>query len=380
MKYGIDNLKIAKKALEGRKVGLIASATSYNSSFISTAKMLQDNFDLCLLLAPEHGLRGAKGAGESFSDETDSETGLKVVSLYSEDNQEFPQTGLEAIDTIAYDIQDVGMRCYTYISTLYIAAHYCAKHQLRLVVFDRPNPLSDKVEGLVLAEECRSFVSIYFLTQRYGLTVGEFINLVKAEEKLSLDLIVIPCTEYNPKKYFDELDKAWLIPSPALPHFENALLYSAFHMLEGTNLSEGRGTTSPFALLGAPFIDNIKLCTALNAKAISGLHFIPTSFIPTFSKYKREVCNGVYVIITDKRQFNGTKTGLIFLKTVYELYPDKLEFLTRPKAELGVKLDVLLGMKFKGIETIDYLIAKDFQILKENEIKFCERIKPYKLY
>lgn len=380
MNYAIDNIDSYGHFFEGKRLALICNQTSLSDSMVFTKKLLKDKYDLKFLLAPEHGIKGFRGAGIGFDNETDEETGLKVLSLYKEGDFEFPQFLFNEIDAIVYDIQDVGMRCYTYISTLYKALHYCSEHKLALIVLDRPNILGNTVDGFILDPRYKSFVGIYNLSMRYSLTVAEFINMVKEEEGLCVDLKLIPMTGYNPSSFFDDLNKKWIAPSPAIVNFENALSYSAFCYLEATNLSEGRGTESPFMIMGAPFIDPVRLSDKLNERDRGAFYFNPVSFVPAQSKYKGEECFGVRLGIKDKTLIRGTRDFLIFLKTVYELYNDKLEFITLKNASFGVKMEYLLGQRFEGIKSIDACMKNDFQLLRENEIEFENRIKPFRLY
>lgn len=371
MKFGIDNIKENSDFLDGLKLALICNGTSFSSSGVSTIEIIKKSSDLALLLAPEHGIRGDKGAGESFGTEKDAITGLNVISLYRQGSQDLPEKELDdaGISALVYDIQDIGMRCYTYISTLYLALHYCARRNKPLVVLDRPNPLGRQIEGLILEDSCKSFVGIYPIASRYGLTCGEFANLVNLEMKLGVDLRIVRCSDYNPLLLYPQLGKRWIVPSPAIVGFENALLYSAFFLLEATNLSEGRGTSSPFSFLGAPFADSEKTCECLNNVNCPGVEFLPADFTPEDSKYKDTLCHGVMARITDAGAFNGIRTGLVLLDAFRTLYPDDFSLNQE-------KLKRLLGTR----NSIAQVMEDGFGLVNGNEEAFAARAHKAMIY
>jgi uncharacterized protein YbbC (DUF1343 family) len=371
MKFGIDNIKENFACLDGLKLALICNGTSFSSSGVSTIEIINEYADLALLLAPEHGIRGDKDAGESFGTDKDAVTGLDVISLYRRGSQDLPEKELDeaGINALVYDIQDIGMRCYTYISTLYLALHYCARMKKPLVVLDRPNPLGRQIEGLILEESCKSFVGIYPIASRYGLTCGEFANLVNLELKLGVDLRIVRCSDYNPLLLYPQLGKRWIVPSPAIIGFENALLYSAFFLLEATNVSEGRGTSSPFSFLGAPFADSDKVCECLHQARCPGVEFLPADFTPDNSKHRGVLCHGVMARITDAGAFNGIRTGLVLLEAFKTLYPDDFA-LDREK------LKRLLGTR----KSIAQVMEDGFGIVKRDEEEFASRARKAMIY
>lgn len=378
MLRAVDNDKLLEKHLRGKKLALMVSSASVTSSLETTKRKLCRDYEVILLLAPEHGIKGAKGAGEEFGDEMDDETGLPVISLYGGEGALLEER-LKDIDAIVYDVQDVGVRCYTYISTLYQLMERAEKDGMELIVLDRPNPLSRITEGVIMEERYRSFVGCYSLPMRYGLTCGEVITMIKEEEKRNVELTVVPLTDYDPKLFYDDICPIWVSPSPALSSFQSTILYSGFALLEATNLSEGRGTSAPFSLMGAPFIESWRLADALNSLSLPGVAFAPMSFVPSFSKYQGQVCNGVEALVTDKRTFNGIRSALSFLLTVNSLYGDRLSFL--PSASLpGAKMNSLLGTEFVSIDTIKEMRRNDWELLKYNEESFIKRSMEYRRY
>ena len=204
-------------------------------------------------------------AGALFDGGIDRVSGLPVLSMYSRDSKRLPRAALDGFDTLVYDIQDVGCRYYTFISTLKIALEDCAANGKRLVVLDRPNPLGTSIEGCVLDREVESFVGCYDIPARYGLSCGEFALMLNAEEKLGCELHVVPCEGLTRGMSFPDWGKPWVMPSLAMPRYETALLYPGTCLIEGTNCSEGRGTADPFAIIGAPFVDAEELCREFSA-------------------------------------------------------------------------------------------------------------------
>ncbi len=378
MLRAIDNDLLLEKHLRGKRLALMVSSASITASLETTKSRLKEKYDVRMLLAPEHGIKGAKGAGEEFKDEIDDETGLGVISLYGGDTDALKES-IRSVDAIVYDVQDVGVRCYTYISTLYQLLHSAEDEGIELIVLDRPNPLSRRIEVIVMEDEYRSFVGCYSLPMLYALTCGELITLIKEEEKSRANLTVIPVMDYDPTLFYDDYSPLWVSPSPALSSFQSTLLYSGFALLEATNLSEGRGTSAPFSFMGAPFIESWRLAGALNGLSLPGVAFVPASFVPSFSKYQGELCNGVEALITDKKTFNGIRSALSFLLTVDSLYGDKLSFL--PSLSLkGAKMNSLLGTEFKSIDTIRELKRNDWEIIRHNEESFIKRSRDYWRY
>lgn len=320
LRYGVDRASEFARLFTGR-TALITSPTGRDSLGRSTSEVLRGICDLRLLLAPEHGIRGNRAAGEEFGAETDEETGLPVLSLYSGSSKRLPEEAFSLADTIVYDIQDVGCRFYTFISTLKLLIEDCAIHEKRLIVLDRPNPLGDRVEGSLLLPEMASFVGCHDIPVVYGLTCGEFARMAAAECHWDCDLHIIPCEGWTRNMTFPAWEKDWIKPSPNIPDYQTALIYPGTCLIEGTNLSEGRGTSAPFATIGAPFVDGELLCRRLN---IPGLQIEPVRFTPTTSKFAGTECNGIRLRITDEAAFHPTEFGLRLLHLLMTLYPNDL--------------------------------------------------------
>jgi len=276
------------------------------------------------LFSPEHGLLGKLDI-ENITDSMDATTGVKVFSLYG--NTRIPSTEmLQGIDTLVFDIQDIGTRFYTYISTMGEAMQAAADHDIRFVVLDRPNPINGiNVAGPVLDEGRQSFVGFHRLPVRHGMTVGELALMFRTELQLDLDLQIIAIEGWKRADYFDVTGLKWVNPSPNIRNLTEAILYTGIGLLETTNISVGRGTDTPFELLGAPWIDGERLALALNRIDLPGINFTPVSFTPDASKFAGELCNGVTFTITDRSQFDSVRTGLEIALTLRGLWKQDWE-------------------------------------------------------
>lgn len=375
LEFGVDCAKNYADLFAGR-VALVTTPTGRNSQGESTIDVLRRFCDLRLLLAPEHGIRGNRAAGETFDSETDIETGLEVLSMYSGTSKRLPREAFARVDTIVYDIQDVGSRYYTYLSTLKLLIEDCALYGKRLVVLDRPNPLGDRVEGIQMQRDLMSFVGCHPIPVCYGLTCGEFSRMVKTEENWDCDLHVVPCAGLHRKFTFYDWGKAWLRPSPNIPDFETALLYPGMCLIEGTNLSEGRGTSAPFATIGAPFIDGENLCAAFQELNLPGIAAEAVKFTPNTSKFTGDRCSGIRFHVEDPAIVCPTVLGIRLLELLCKLYPDKMEWIP---GELGIPfVSQLAGHREfeKRVWNSDALIAR----AEQESIAFRKRKKQFEIY
>lgn len=319
---GLDHLADAAPWLKGRRLGLITSTSGVTRTLTPGIDAIHSQFPLTALFGPEHGVRGDHDAGATVETYTDPATGLPVYSLYRKDSQHMTPEMLDLVDTVIYDIQDIGARFYTYISTLLYVMRDCAAAGKELVVLDRINPLGGKIEGGMLQPGFESFVGVYPLTTRYGLTPGEFARLANEEQHIGCTLHVLPVQGWRRKMLFPETGLTWMIPSPAIPHFETALLYPGVCLAEATNLSEGRGTSAPFELIGAPFINGAALTTRMNALKLPGVAFTAAYFTPSASKHTNQRCEGVHIHLTDTKAFDTIRTGTALLYAIREMYSD----------------------------------------------------------
>ena len=319
---GIDVLKRdGFAALKGRRVGLITNHTGRDLDGASTIDLLfkAPDVKLVALFSPEHGIRGALDQ-EKITNTVDEKTGLPVFSLYGETRRPTPEM-LKGIDTIVFDIQDIGARFYTYISTLGLALEEAGKSRIRFVVLDRLNPINGlDVEGPLADGDKLSFVAHHQLPVRHGMTIGELATLFNAERGINADLQVIRVEEWSRANWFDETGIGWVNPSPNMRSLTEATLYPGVCLLEPTNVSVGRGTDTPFEQVGAPWIDGRKLAEALNRAGLPGVRFIPVRFTPKASLHKDVECGGVNLVITDRARFEPVLTGLEMAAAIRKLF------------------------------------------------------------
>ncbi|MBC8871214.1 MAG: DUF1343 domain-containing protein [Planctomycetes bacterium] len=343
---GIDVLEQEElRSLQGRRVGLITNHTGVNRRGVSTAELLHqaDNVNLKALFSPEHGIQGVLDT-HNIGDDSDPRTGLKIYSLYGKTRKPTADS-LEGLDTLVFDIQDIGARFYTYISTMGNAMQAAAEHNLRFVVLDRPNPINGvDTAGPVLDDGSQSFVGYHTLPVRHGMTVGELATMFNHELKLGVDLQVVKVVGWRRRDYFDRTGLLWINPSPNMRSLTEALLYPGIGLLEYSNLSVGRGTDTPFEVIGAPWLDGMAVARELNQSELAGVRFVPIRFTPDASKFADEQCGGVNIIIIDRERFRPVRTGLEIARCLRRLYPEdwlaaKLERLLCNQKTLSALLD-----------------------------------------
>ena len=306
----------------GKRAGLITNQTGVDCNLRSTIDVLNSlpDVELVALFSPEHGLSGDVQAGENVA------STRRVYSLYGE-SRSITDAMLSEVDVLLFDIQDVGVRFYTYISTMLEGMRAAARRDIPFIVLDRPNPIGGhRVEGPVLEAGMESFVGVHPIPIRHGLTVGEMAGLLNGELQLGAPLRVVPVKGWRRDQWYDDTGLAWIQPSPNMPTLDTASVYPGFCLIEGTNLSEGRGTTRPFEWIGAPWLDQSRLVEALNSLKLPGVRFRPQTFRPTFSKHAGTACNGVQVHVVDRDSFLPVRTALVFLSEVKRLHPDQIQF------------------------------------------------------
>jgi uncharacterized protein YbbC (DUF1343 family)/CubicO group peptidase (beta-lactamase class C family) len=312
--------------LTGRSIGLISNHTGRNRDGVSTVQLLheQKGLKLVALFSPEHGFVGQLDVAK-IADSQDATTGLKVHSLYGETRRPTAAM-LDGVDTLVFDIQDVGARFYTYVSTMVEGMRAAAEFKKRFVVLDRPNPIGGvAVAGPMLDRGKESFVGSHRLPVRHGMTIGEQALLFKSEMKLDLDLVVIECEGWRREDLWDATGLTWINPSPNMRSLTQALFYPGIGLLETTNLSVGRGTDTPFEVIGAPWLDGRNLAGELNVQNIPGVRFVPIRFTPDSSKFANQECGGVNIVITDRQTFEPLRTGFAVAVALRKLYPNDWE-------------------------------------------------------
>ena len=367
---GIDNTSAIHSILKGKRLGLITNPSGVNSRLESTAELLNEYFNLQAVFGPEHGIRGDYQAGvpTSFPD-FDHELGVRSYSLYGKTLRPTPEM-LDDIDMMVYDIQDVGARFYTYIYTLCYAMQACAEKSIPMTVLDRINPLGGtQIEGILLKPELHSFVGEYPIPTRYGLTVGEFARYANDKFNIGCELNIVPCLGLVRSKYYDASRLPWIMPSPNIPTLESAFAYIGTCIFEGTDISEGRGTTHPFEIIGAPQLDAIKLASKMNSMELPGVMWRPVHFTPMFSKHANELCHGIQIHITDRRHFRPFDAGLLLFGEIQKQHPTML---------MDIRVDRLLGDTSlrNGSEDIPAIIAR----AQSESAQFLKQIKEYWLY
>jgi uncharacterized protein YbbC (DUF1343 family)/CubicO group peptidase (beta-lactamase class C family) len=341
---GIDVLeRDGFKQLNGMRVGLVTNHTGRDRAGRQTIDALYaaSNVRLSALFSPEHGIRGL--ADEKVSDSMDEKTGLPVYSLYGETRRPKPEQ-LKDLDALVFDIQDVGARFYTYISTLGYVMEEAARAGLPVYVLDRPNPIGGlDVEGPVADPDKLSFISYHTIPVRHGMTVGELARLFNEERKINCDLRVVKMENWRRGMWLDATNLTWVNPSPNMRSLTEAALYPGIGLLETTNLSVGRGTDTPFEVIGAPWLDGPRLASFLNNRKIAGVRFVPVRFTPKSSVFKNEECGGVNIIVTDRARFRSVLAGLEIAVALRKFYP--AEWKVDDYARLLVNAETLAAVK-----------------------------------
>ena len=391
MKTGIDRISEhgVNKLFEGKRIALISAASGVSADYRYTTDIFSEKYNVTALLSPEHGPRGVLGPGEKVKNGVDRFTGLKTYSLFEDfyastaekekDGAYMPSSeALREVDVVVFDMQDVGSRYFTYASTLFYAMKACGKRSLPLILLDRPNPIGGAVEGCCSCPEYLSFIGLTPVPIRHGMTLGELARYYNGQFGLGCELTVVELTGWTRDTYFDETGLPFVRPSPNLPTFESVCFYNGTCMLAGTNVSEGRGTTQPFSLIGAPYIDPITLADRLNAdKSLSGVKFSPAFFIPHFSKYEGQTCYGVRLHLTDKRALQPVYLGIKLIYTVRETYPDAFGFI-KPKDGGRYHIDLSCGNA--DVRTSGRSAEELYGEWNAQAMRFKEENKKYYLY
>jgi uncharacterized protein YbbC (DUF1343 family) len=331
-KTGLDNVTTYQRLFDGKRIGLVTNHTAYTSDGRYIVDVFRDMRDVTIaaLFSPEHGLYGAEGAGKKISSQIHPVYQLPVYSLYGDTRKPTPQM-LEDVDVLVFDIQDIGARFYTYIYTMSLAMEAAAEQGKPFVVLDRPNPIDGvRVEGNILQPQFASFVGLYPIAVRHGMTVGELAKMFNEQgwlaNAVTADLTVVPMCGWRRSMWYDETGLAFRKPSPNIPNLETAAVYPGLCLLEGTNVSEARGTAMPFRQFGAPWIDSETLTARLNRLDLPGMRFEPASFTPAASKYEGRKCHGARIVITDRNLLEPFFSGIQIVNEIYRMYPDALRF------------------------------------------------------
>jgi uncharacterized protein YbbC (DUF1343 family)/CubicO group peptidase (beta-lactamase class C family) len=365
---GIDVLVKQQFApLKGLRLGLVTNHTGEDRERNPTIDLLHSAPDVQLkaLFSPEHGIRGT--ADQHIEDSVDPKTGLPIYSLYGMTNKPTPAQ-LEGLDALVFDIQDIGCRFYTYTATMALVMEAAAENGKRYFVLDRVNPVNGvSIEGPMLMGKA-TFVGYHQVPLRYGMTIGELARMFRAERNCNAELTVIPLENWRREAWLDETGLPWTNPSPNMRNLTEAILYPGIGLLESA-LSVGRGTDTPFEVIGAPYIDDVALAQALNEAALPGVRFVPIRFTPAYSVHKGQPCRGVYLLLTDRDACNSVDLGLQIAKTVYRLYPEHFDpnklqrLLLHPPTLEAIKSD-------KPLREIHALWQKELDVFQAVRAKY----------
>ena len=368
--------------LAGRRVGLVTHPAAVLPDCTHCVDaLLASGIEVVALFGPEHGFGGAVADGTGVGDAVDSHTDLPVFSLYGTTKGP-TATMLHNVDVLVFDMQDVGVRFYTFVSTLFHVLQGAAQADIPIIVLDRPNPISGITrEGPLLKPKFASFVGVAPMPLRYGMTIGELARYWNGTLALDADLTVIAMEGWQRAMWFDETGLPWVPTSPAMPHFSTATVYPGTCLLEGTNVSEGRGTALPFEVCGAPWIDGYALAQHLNALSLPGVRFRPTEFVPSASKFAGETCQGVQVHVIDRATFHPVAVGIHLVAVLKALYPQHFAWLKQSWEGAHPHFDLLMGTD-RVREALDSGVHADDIIASwEDDLnRFADASHPYRLY
>lgn len=392
VKTGLDLLKEKRELIKEKKIGLVSNQSSLTSDFRYSFEILQmmENNELAVLFSPEHGFYGSEQdmlpIGHHFLKKKSGESSLPIISLYGEKESSLKplKKDIEPLDILIFDLQDIGARYYTFIYTMSYCMEACAELKKKLIILDRPNPINGiQMEGPVLQKGFSSFVGRYPLPPRHGMTVGELAQFFNESFSIDCDLEVIAMQGWKREMWYDETGLSWIPPSPNMPTLETATVYPGTCLVEGTNLSEGRGTCRPFEWIGAPWIEAVSFAEHLNRHGLPGVHFRPIHFTPKFHKWKEQLCEGVQIHVTDRNHFTPFLAGLALISVSLQLYPD--QFRWREESYEFVKdrlaFDLLAGSDTLRKQIKDGLPLEEIASSYEGDCqKFGKARKEYLLY
>jgi uncharacterized protein YbbC (DUF1343 family) len=349
VKIGLETLLESKlDLLKGLRAGLIVNPSSINSRFEHAADLFHQHpeINLTALFGPQHGIRGETQDNMiEWQTFRDKRTGLPAYSLYGETRKPTAAV-LSDVDVLVFDIQDVGTRVYTFVYTMALAMEAARECGKRFVVLDRPNPINGiQLEGNILEPEFQSFVGMFPIPMRHGMTAGELALMFNQEFKIGCELEVVGMEGWRREMWYEDTNLPWVMPSPNIPTVDTAVVYPGSVMVEGTNVSEGRGTTRPFEIIGAPFIDPYELIDEVKKENLPGVVFRPLHFQPAFQKFGGEVCGGVQIHVTERQSLKPVITGVAVISAIHRLSPEHFEWKTPPYEYVDDKLpfDVING-------------------------------------
>lgn len=350
MQTGLNRLfQYHSQLIRGKRIGLLAHPASVDKQLSPILDVFEsENIgELVALFGPEHGFGGQAQDMETVQ-EQESHRGIPLYGLYGSSFESLKPSvkSLRNVEVLICDLQDVGSRYYTFIYTLAFCMQVAQETGTHIVVLDRPNPINGhQVEGNLVDEAFRSFVGYFPLANRHGMTIGELALMFQQEFGIACQLSIVPMKGWHRRRYMDELKLPWVLPSPNMPTVETAVVYPGMCLLEGTELSEGRGTTRPFEIFGAPFIDAEKLVKRLKEFKLPGVRFRPLCFKPTFQKFAGQLCYGAQLHITQRKAFKALLSGVAILKAIHDLWPKDFKYRHRAYEFVEDKpaIDLLAG-------------------------------------
>jgi len=387
VKTGLEILLESKvRPLDRSRVGLIVNPASINSRFEHAADLFHQHsqINLTALFGPQHGIRGETQDNmiewQSFRDQR---TALPAYSLYGETRKPTPEM-LANLDVLVFDIQDVGTRVYTFIYTMALAMEAARECGKRFIVLDRPNPIGGvQIEGNLLEPDFQSFVGMFPIPMRHGMTIGELALMFNREFGIGCELEVVKLDGWRRSMWYEDTRLAWVMPSPNIPTVDTAVVYPGSVMFEGTNISEGRGTTRPFEIIGAPFIEPDELVGEMMKENPTGVIFRPLHFQPTFHKFAVEICGGIQIHVIDRNAFKPVITGAAIISAIRRLYPDGFQWKQPPYEYVYDKLpfDVINGSsRLREQIEAGRPVAEIEESWRDGLSEFGERRKTYLLY
>ncbi|MCD8198862.1 MAG: DUF1343 domain-containing protein, partial [Phascolarctobacterium sp.] len=370
---GIEQAGDCGELLSDKRLGLLTNQTGVDRNLKRSVDILKEKYQLAAIFVPEHGFYGAVAAGEELGDNIFED--ITVFSLYGDTRRPTPEM-LDQIDVLCVDIQDIGTRHYTYVSTMAYAMEACAAAGKQVVIFDRPNPLGGKMEGPVLKPEFKSFIGLYEVPLRHGLTIGEYAKFINEKYEVNSDLVVVPMKGWHRNMLWQDTGLPWVTTSPLIPTAETAFLYAATGICGDTGLSVGEATAKPFYYVGASYLDETLLTSIFNKLSLEGLRFRPAAFTPRWGKYEGELVKGVEIYLLDKKNVNLPQLGYLLMSTIKTLYPEDFVLMERAY-DGGHKVDIALGEDSfsKGEEP-----AEAFDRWDKECADFAEIVQPYLLY
>jgi len=374
------------RKFKGSNVGLVVNQASINSNYKHAVDLFSENKTIRLkaLFGPQHGIYGnTQDNMITWKGFAHPRLNIPIFSLYGKTRVPTEEM-LSKVDVIILDLQDVGTRIYTFIYTMANVISACKRFNKKIIVLDRPNPINGiQVEGNVLEPEYSSFVGLFPIATRHGMTIGELAKLFNEEFKINAELEVIPMKGWKREMWFDDTGLPWVLPSPNMPSLETAMVFSGTVHLEGTNISEGRGTTRPFEIIGAPFIDPLKLLEVLWRENLKGVFFRSHYFQPTFNKWEGKLCGGLQIHVLNRNIFKPVITGIAIIKAIYNIYSELFRWGSPPYEYVYDKLpfDVIAGTDKLRIQIMDNLPAMEIENSWNKDLSTFSKIrKKYLIY